>query len=86
MLTLEVFLSCACVSTPAAKSVAEKAVQTVGHIRLLLLDEITGADRAKLIGVAAYPAFVFNDEILAIGTPSLEKLIDILNKRIAETH
>lgn len=82
MLTLEVFLSCNCLSAPSAKLLAEKAVARVGRMDLVFRDEVVDAASARMIGLAVFPAFVIGTEILTVGIPSLEQLVSMLEEKI----
>ncbi len=82
MLTLEVFLSCDCLSAPAARSIAKKAVKKVKQFQLIFRDEAIDQARAKSIGLFIFPAFVVDTDILTIGTPSLEQLVFLLREKV----
>jgi len=86
MLTLEVFLACDCLSATTAKLLAEKAVERVGGMALVFRDETTDADRARAIGLIIFPAFVIGTEVLTVGIPSLEQLVNMLEEKIIENH
>lgn len=85
MLTLEVFLASDCLSAPAAKSVAKKALQCVERMELVFRDEAADAAQARALGLIVYPAFVIGAEVLTVGIPSLDQLVNMLKEKIMQT-
>lgn len=82
MIILELFLSPHCVSAPSAIAVAEDAVRQVPGVKLVVRSDKEA--RARLLGLFIYPVFVLEGEVLAVGEPRLEQLIQTLKYTIEQ--
>lgn len=82
MIMLELFLSPHCISAPSVIEVAKEAVRRVPGVKLVIRSDLEDSDRARMLGIFIYPAFVLGGEVLGVGEPGLEQFIQALKRKV----
>ena len=78
MVVVEVFVHRGCLSEQPALVLANEIQKAFPAWQVQVVDS---QDRARALGVIAFPAFVLNGEVLVVGVPKKEWLMGILRKR-----
>lgn len=78
MARLEVFVHRGCLSEQPALKLANEIQEEFPAWQVKVVDS---QDRARTLGVIAFPAFVLNGNVLAVGIPRKEWLMRLLRQQ-----
>ena len=79
-MVLEVFKSSNCPFCPRAIRIAEAVLSSHNDILLQVVDVRQNRQRARKMKIRAVPTLVFNNEVIYVGSPT----IDELDKKLRE--
>jgi small redox-active disulfide protein 1 len=79
-MVLEVFKSSNCPFCPRAIRVAEAVLSSHSDILLQVVDVRQNRQRARKMKIRAVPTLVFNNEVIYVGSPTIDELDEKLKE------
>ena len=79
-MVLEVFKSSNCPFCPRAIRIAEAVLSSHNDILLQVVDVRQNRQRARKMKIRAVPTLVFNNEVIYVGSPTIDELDEKLRE------
>ena len=79
-MVLEIFKSSNCPFCPRAIRIAEAVLSSHNDILLQVVDVRQNRQRARKMKIRAVPTLVFNNEIICVGSPTIDELDEKLRE------
>ncbi len=79
-MVLEVFKSSNCPFCPRAIRIAEAVLSSYNDILLQVVDVRQNRQRARKMKIRAVPTLVFNNEVIYVGSPTIDELDEKLRE------